>query len=139
MSTKLYVGNLGHEVTDSDLAKMFEPHGTVESAKVITHGTVESAKVIMDRDTGRSMGFGIVEMKTEQQAQAATAALNGQDSGGRSLTVSTTDSSNTATGSGALHSNTTGGFNTATGCGSLYSNTTSFQNTATRSASASAR
>jgi RNA recognition motif-containing protein len=100
MSTKLYVGNLGHEVTDSDLAKMFEPHGTVESAKVI-----------MDRDTGRSMDFGFVEMKTEQQAQAATAALNGQDSGGRSLTVSTTYSSNTATGSGALYSNTTGSFN----------------------------
>jgi RNA recognition motif-containing protein len=76
MGKKLYVGNLGYGVTDSDLAKMFEPHGTVESAQVI-----------MDRDTGRSKGFGFVEMKTEQEAQAAIAALNGQDAGGRSLTV----------------------------------------------------
>src|SRR6516165_5269105 len=76
MGRKLYVGNLGYAVTDSDLTKMFEPHGTVESAQVI-----------MDRDTGRSKGFGFVEMKTEQEAQAATAALNGQDVGGRALTV----------------------------------------------------
>jgi len=76
MGRKLYVGNLGYGVTDSDLAKMFEPHGTVESAQVI-----------MDRDTGRSKGFGFVEMKTEQEAQAAIAALHGQDAGGRSLTV----------------------------------------------------
>jgi len=76
MGKKLYVGNLGYGVTDSDLSKMFE-----------AHGTVESAQVIMDRDTGRSKGFGFVEMKTEQEAQAAIAALNGQDAGGRSLTV----------------------------------------------------
>ena len=76
MGRKLYVGNLGYGVTDRDLSKMFE-----------AHGTVESAQVIMDRDTGRSKGFGFVEMKTEQEAQAAIAALNGQDAGGRSLTV----------------------------------------------------
>ena len=76
MGRKLYVGNLGYGVTDGDLSKMFE-----------AHGTVESAQVIMDRDTGRSKGFGFVEMKTEQEAQAAIAALNGQDAGGRSLTV----------------------------------------------------
>jgi RNA recognition motif-containing protein len=76
MGKKLYVGNLGYGVTDSDLLKLFEPHGTVESVQVI-----------MDRDTGRSKGFGFVEMKTEQEAQAAIAALNGQDSGGRPLTV----------------------------------------------------
>src|SRR5258708_3584671 len=76
MGKKLYVGNLGYSVTDSDLAKMFE-----------AHGTVESAQVIIDRDTGRSKGFGFVEMKTDQEAQAAIAALNGQDSGGRALTV----------------------------------------------------
>jgi RNA recognition motif-containing protein len=76
MGKKLYVGNLGYGVTDSDLSKMFEPHGTVESAQVI-----------MDRDTGRSKGFGFVEMKTEQEAQTAIAALNGKDAGGRSLTV----------------------------------------------------
>jgi RNA recognition motif-containing protein len=76
MGRKLYVGNLGYGVTDSDLSKMFE-----------AHGTVESAQVIMDRDTGRSKGFGFVEMKTEQEAQAAIAALNGKDADGRSLTV----------------------------------------------------
>ena len=76
MGRKLYVGNLGYGVTDGDLAKMFEPHGTVESAQVI-----------MDRNTGRSKGFGFVEMKTEQEAQAATTALNGKDVDGRSLTV----------------------------------------------------
>ena len=76
MGKKLYVGNLGYGVTDSDLAKMFE-----------AHGTVESAQVVIDRETGRSKGFGFVEMKTDQEAQAATAALNGQDAGGRALTV----------------------------------------------------
>ena len=76
MGRKLYVGNLGYGVTDSDLSKMFEPHGTVESAQVI-----------MDRDTGRSKGFGFVEMKTDHEAHAAITALNGQDAGGRSLTV----------------------------------------------------
>src|SRR5271155_1287795 len=76
MGKKLYVGNLSYGITDSDLSKMFEPHGTVESAQII-----------MDRDTGRSKGFGFVEMKSDQEAQAAIAALNGQDSGGRQLTV----------------------------------------------------
>jgi cold-inducible RNA-binding protein len=51
------------------------------------HGTVESAQIITDRETGRSKGFGFVEMKTDQEAQTATTALNGQDSGGRALTV----------------------------------------------------
>jgi len=76
MGKKLYVGNLTYGVTDSDLSKMFE-----------IHGTVESAQIIMDRDTGRSKGFGFVEMKTDQEAQAAIKALNGQDAGGRSMTV----------------------------------------------------
>src|SRR2546425_13288645 len=76
MGKKLYVGNLGYGVTDGELSKMFE-----------AHGTVESAQIIMDRDTGRSKGFGFVEMKTDQEAQAAIAALNGQDAGGRALTV----------------------------------------------------
>jgi cold-inducible RNA-binding protein len=76
MGKKLYVGNLGYGVTDSDLSAMFE-----------AHGTVQSAQVIMDRDTGRSKGFGFVEMGSDQEAQAAIAALNGKDSGGRSLTV----------------------------------------------------
>ena len=76
MGRKLYVGNLGYSVSDSDLQTMFEPHGTVESAQII-----------MDRETSRSKGFGFVEMKTDQEAQAAITALNGQDSGGRALTV----------------------------------------------------
>jgi cold-inducible RNA-binding protein len=76
MGKKLYVGNLGYGVTDGDLSKMFE-----------AHGTVESAQVIMDRDTGRSKGFGFVEMKSDQEAQAAIAALNGKESDGRALTV----------------------------------------------------
>jgi cold-inducible RNA-binding protein len=76
MGRKLYVGNLGYEVTDNDLVKLFEPHGTVESVQII-----------MDRDTGRSKGFGFVEMKTDQEAQAAITALNGQDAGGRAMTV----------------------------------------------------
>jgi RNA recognition motif-containing protein len=76
MGKKLYVGNLTYGVTDSDLEKMFEPHGTVESAQVI-----------IDRDTGRSKGFGFVEMKTDQEAQAAIAAMNGQEVNGRALTV----------------------------------------------------
>jgi len=76
MGKKLYVGNLGFEVSNSDLSKIFEPHGTVESAQII-----------MDRDTGRSKGFGFVEMHSEQESQAAIAALNGKDTGGRQLTV----------------------------------------------------
>jgi len=76
MGKKLYVGNLSYSVTDSELAKMFEPHGSVESAQVI-----------MDRDTGRSKGFGFVEMKSDQEAQAAIAAMNGKEAGGRALVV----------------------------------------------------
>jgi cold-inducible RNA-binding protein len=73
---KLYVGNLSYEVSNSDLETMFEPHGTVQSAQVI-----------IDRDTGRSKGFGFVEMGNDQEAQAAIAGLNGQDQKGRALTV----------------------------------------------------
>lgn len=76
MGKKLYVGNLTYGVTDSDLETLFA-----------TYGTVESAQVIMDRDTGRSKGFGFVEMKSDQEAQAAIAALNGKEMEGRALTV----------------------------------------------------
>src|SRR5438270_151915 len=76
MGKKLYVGNLSYETTDSDLQTMFG-----------SHGTVQSAQVIMDRDTGRSKGFGFVEMGSDQEAQNAIKALNGQQSGGRALTV----------------------------------------------------
>jgi len=76
VATKLYVGNLTFGVTDSELQNMFEPHGTVKSAQII-----------MDRDTGRSKGFGFVEMSSGDEAQAAVAALNGQEVNGRALTV----------------------------------------------------
>ena len=76
MAKKLYVGNLSYDTTDSDLRELFEEHGTVESAQVI-----------MDRDSGRSKGFGFVEMSSDQEAQAAIDALNGQEVNGRALTV----------------------------------------------------
>ena len=76
MGKKLYVGNLTYGVDDAALEQMFAPHGTVQSAQVI-----------MDRDTGRSKGFGFVEMGSAQEAQAAIAALNGADNNGRPLTV----------------------------------------------------
>jgi len=73
---KLYVGNLGWGVTDSQLQDMFA-----------AYGTVVSAQVIMDRDTGRSKGFGFVEMGTDQEAQAAISGMHGQMVEGRPLTV----------------------------------------------------
>jgi RNA recognition motif-containing protein len=76
MGKKLYVGNLSYDVDSSALEGLFAPHGTVQSAEVIA-----------DRDTGRSKGFGFVEMSSDEEAQAAIAALNGQDNGGRALTV----------------------------------------------------
>ena len=76
MGKKLYVGNLTYGVTDSTLAQLFE-----------AHGTVQSAQVIMDRDTGRSKGFGFVEMGSDAEAQAAIQALSGKEVEGRALTV----------------------------------------------------
>ena len=76
MGKKLYIGNLSYDVSSSDLEAMLSPHGTVQSAEVI-----------MDRDTGRSKGFGFVEMDSDAEAQAAIAALDGQDQGGRAIKV----------------------------------------------------
>ena len=76
MSKKLYVGNLAYSVSDADLEAMFAPFGAIGSAKVI-----------MDRDSGRSKGFGFVEMNSDKEAEEAIAALNGKDAGGRSLIV----------------------------------------------------
>jgi len=73
---KLYVGNLSYDLSDDDLKEMFQAHGEVLSAQIIT-----------DRDTGRSKGFGFVEMSDPDQAQAAIDALNGHEFGGRALTV----------------------------------------------------
>ncbi len=76
MGSKLYVGNLSYSTTSSDLEQLFAQHGTVSSAEVIS-----------DRETGRSKGFGFVQMGTDDEAQAAIAALNGQEHDGRPLTV----------------------------------------------------
>src|SRR5438034_1862623 len=76
MGKKLYVGNLPFSTTEQSLTDMFTQCGTVESAKIIT-----------DRDTGGSKGFGFVEMSSDAEAQAAIAAMNGQENGGRALTV----------------------------------------------------
>ncbi len=76
MGKKLYVGNLSFETTASEVEKLFSEHGSVESAEVIN-----------DRMTGRSKGFGFVQMQSDSEAEAAITALNGQDFGGRTLTV----------------------------------------------------
>lgn len=76
MSSKIYVGGLPYATTDAQLQEIFSAHGTVESARVIT-----------DKFTGRSRGFGFVEMATQEEAQRAIQALNGTDLDGRNLTV----------------------------------------------------
>ena len=76
MSKKLYCGNLSYNVSTPQLEQMFS-----------AYGNVVSAQVIMDRDTGRSKGFGFVEMSNQQEANAAMAGLNGSDNDGRSLQV----------------------------------------------------
>lgn len=76
MGSKLYVGNLSYNTSSSDLEALFAQHGSVQSAEVIA-----------DRDTGRSKGFGFVQMGSDDEAQAAIAALNGQQHDGRALTV----------------------------------------------------
>ena len=73
---KIFVGNFSFSTTEADLRQWFSEHGTVDSATVVT-----------DRDTGRSRGFGFVEMPDNAEADKAIAALNGADSGGRALTV----------------------------------------------------
>ena len=76
MGKKLYVGNLTYAMTEADVKQLFEQFGTVDSVAVI-----------IDRDSGRSKGFGFVEMSSEEEAEAAIAALHGQDHDGRDLTV----------------------------------------------------
>jgi RNA recognition motif-containing protein len=76
MGKKLYVGNLSYSTTNQDLEQLFGQYGQVASAQIIN-----------DRDTGRSKGFGFVEMSSDDEAQAAIAALNGQEHQGRTLTV----------------------------------------------------
>ena len=76
MGSKLYVGNLSYDTTSQDLNTLFA-----------AHGNVTSAEVLQDRDTGRSKGFGFVQMSTDEEAQAAIAALSGKEHDGRALTV----------------------------------------------------
>src|SRR5687768_14204931 len=76
MGSKLYVGNLSYGTTGSDLEQL-----------CAAHGTVQSAEVIQDRETGRSKGFGFVQMGSDEEAQGAITALNGRDLDGRNLTV----------------------------------------------------
>lgn len=76
MGNKLYVGNLSYNMTGSELEQLFSPHGQVQSAEVIA-----------DRDTGRSKGFGFVQMGSDDEAKAAIGALHGHEVGGRALTV----------------------------------------------------
>lgn len=76
MNKKLYVGNLNYDVTGPQLEQLFAEHGTVENATVIE-----------DRTTGRSKGFGFVEMSSGQEAQAASSALDGKDLDGRTIKV----------------------------------------------------
>jgi RNA recognition motif-containing protein len=77
MGNKLYVGNLPFSATDQSMMDLFSQAGTVTSAKIIT-----------DRDSGRSKGFGFVEMSSSEEAQAAISKFNGTDNGGRPMTVS---------------------------------------------------
>jgi len=76
MSTNIYVGNLTFDMSNDDLKSLFSPYGDVASANVVT-----------DRDTGRSRGFGFVEMASKEAAESAISELNGKSHGGRQLTV----------------------------------------------------
>ena len=98
MGRKLYVGNMSYEVDGSELQTLFGAHGTVTSDEVIA-----------DRDTGRSKGFGFVEMGTDKEAEAAITALNGQDHGGRALTVNEAKPKEKRTGGGGGYGGGGGG------------------------------
>lgn len=98
MGKKLYVGNLSYEVDSSALQGLFEPHGTVQSAEIIA-----------DRDTGRSKGFGFVEMSTDEEARAAIEALNGKENGGRALTVNEAKPKEKRSGGGGYGGGRSGG------------------------------
>jgi cold-inducible RNA-binding protein len=86
---KLYVGNLPYSTTEQELIEMFE-----------AHGQVESAVIIMDRETGRSKGFGFIEMNEDSEADASMAALNGQKIGDRELRVNEARPRNDSRGGG---------------------------------------
>ena len=87
---KIFVGNFSFNTTEEDLRQWFSPHGSIETATVVT-----------DRDTGRSRGFGFVEMPNNSEADAAILALNGSDAGGRPLTVNEARSKSERPGGGS--------------------------------------
>ena len=89
MGAKIYVGGLPYAVTDQQLSDLFAPHGSVQSARVIT-----------DKYSGQSRGFGFVEMASPQEAQTAINALNGTQMGGRTLTVNEAKPQEPRTGGG---------------------------------------
>lgn len=89
MGSKIYVGGLPYSTTEQELSNLFSAHGTVQSARIIT-----------DKFTGKSRGFGFVEMATAEEAQRAIAALNATQLGGRTLTVNEARPQEPRTGSG---------------------------------------
>ncbi len=89
MGSKLYVGGLPYSATEGELTDLFSAHGTVQSAKVIS-----------DKNTGQSKGFGFVEMSSGEEAQAAIAALNSTEFGGRTLLVNEAKPQEPRTGGG---------------------------------------
>ena len=97
-SNKLYVGGLPYSVNDDQLRDIF-----------VAHGTVESATVIMDRMSGRSKGFGFVEMSSQEEAQAAIDKLNGTDLEGRNITVNEAKPRQPRTGGGGGYGGGGGG------------------------------
>ena len=99
MSTKLYVGNLTFQTTSQDLEQLFGQAGTVQSASVVE-----------DRDTGRSRGFGFVEMSTQEEATSAIEQFNGKQVGGRALTVNEAKPRENRGGGGRGFSNDRGGY-----------------------------
>jgi cold-inducible RNA-binding protein len=106
LSKKIYVGNLGYNVTKNDLEQMFA-----------ALGTVNSAQVIMDRDTGSSKGFGFVEMASDQEAQAAITTLNGKSVDGRNLIVNEARPQEPRTGGGGFGGRGDGGGRSGGGFG----------------------
>jgi RNA recognition motif-containing protein len=103
MSMKLYVGNLSYQTSSSDLQELFAQSGTVETASVVE-----------DRDTGRSRGFGFVEMASREEGEAAISQLNGKEVGGRNLNVNEAkpreDRGNRGGGGGRSGGNRGGGY-----------------------------
>ncbi|HEY0008652.1 MAG TPA: RNA-binding protein [Tepidisphaeraceae bacterium] len=99
MGRKLYVGNLSYNTDSSELQELFSAFGQVQSAEVIA-----------DRETGRSKGFGFIEMSTEEEAQAAVNGMNGKEIGGRSLTVNEARPKENRTGGGGGGGGRSGGF-----------------------------